>query len=179
MAQEEKITFTRPVYKDQTVGANEGVLAVPGDSIVFSIHNDGAPPTAVTLVLTTVSNAGKTVGWNRDAANSSYRSDDISRVHAKHQYKCRGATNYATATAFNGPATNIVINSITYAFSFPATAPGAQGLQDAINNILQGDGWAAVTLDTVPNPDTLAVSITGTTKKITSISNNGVAVLFV
>ena len=179
--QTEQITFKLPVYKDQTNTSNTGKIIEVGDTVVLLVEGDTGVRTATNFVVTHVSNQGKTIGWNRDVSGQDYRTNDIARTHLKHQFTCPPAHTYTAASCVNGPVKGAVINGITYAFPAPyhaATTAGATSLQNALNSILNRDGWAAVTLNEAPTPDCLLIVITGTKKVITSVDNNGTAVLF-
>lgn len=180
--QVEKVTFYLPVFKDQTNSANKGKIVEVGDTVVLVLGNDGAAASTFSATLTHVSNDGKTIGWNRDAASSDYRTEDITRVHGKHVFTCQGPRNFTLHAEIAGPAQNIIVDGVTYPFASPyfaATLAGAAAMQAYINDhVLMGNGWCAVTFNATPNPDTLVVAIYGTSFTPTSISNNGTAVVF-
>jgi hypothetical protein len=178
--QTEKVTFYLPVFKDQTSAPNKGKVVEVGDTVVLVLASDGAAST-FSATLTSVSNDGRTIGWNRDAASSDYRTEDIARVHAKHVFECQGPVNFALESEIEGPAANLVIDGVTNTFPapFPATAEGASAMQDYINeSILMGNGWCSVSVNTAATPDTLVVSIQGTSFTPNSVSDDGTDVDF-
>lgn len=178
MAKTQKVTFSRPVYKDQTVAANYGVLIAVGDTVVVKADGDGTDDGAVSLVLTHVENGGRTIGWNQLLNTASnYETTDITRVHKKHQFACPGLHDYINATDPAGPINGFTINGIYHAIT-PIAATSqvtANALADAINAVLLGNGNAVVTWNNLAT-DTFTIKIFGTTYLPNTIDNNGVDV---
>lgn len=175
MAKTQKVTFSRPVYKDQTVLANYGVLIEVGDTLVVKADGDGSDDGAVSLTVTKVENGGRTIGWSQLASN--YETTDITRVHAKHELACPGLQDYVSHSNPVGPILGFNINGIDYDItSLTVTSAHAADLEDAINAVLLGNGNAVVTWNDLAT-DTFKIEIFGTTLRPVSIDNNGVDVL--
>lgn len=181
MAKTEKVTFKNPVYKDQTVVADYGKIIAVGDTLFVQCPGDGGADaaTAVQLVLTHVSNNGRTVGWDQNSAiGKNYRSSDIGRVHKKHQKVCTGVLNYQTA-AIAGPINGFTMNGIAHTLaSTTVTALNAPILEDLIDAYLQGNGYCVVTFDATPTPDTFVIRIYGTSYVPNSVLNLATPALF-
>lgn len=178
MAKTEKVTFSAPVYKDQTVLANYGKLIEVGDTLVVATAGDGGVNDgAVSLTLTHVSNGGKTVGWSQLAAN--YRTTDIKRTHKKHQFtRPTVPTDYVSASNPVGPITGITIDGVVTAItSLTVTSGHAADLKAIIDGILGENGYSTVTWNDIAT-DTFTIEIFGTTKVPNSINNNGTPVAF-
>ncbi len=126
-----------PIYKDQTTPGNEGELIEVGDSVDLVIRNDGAAPTIQTVVVTEVALGGKQIGWN-NSTTGNLRTEDVIRVHYKHQYNCPGATNYTvTLTEAGAGAALAEVTSIEFGSPPVAYAIGAAETGDPATGITQ------------------------------------------
>lgn len=87
MAQYESFVTTTKLSRGST--AHEDVDIAVGGTITAVLKGDAeaAPPTK-NLTITHVLEDGKGFAWDREAASSDVRSQDILRLHDKHRREC-------------------------------------------------------------------------------------------
>jgi hypothetical protein len=183
-----KRPFMFPVYKDQTNAANAGKIVQTGDVVTVLVKNHNGTETTRDLTLTGVEDSGKSILWDTkfdEATSQNLRVEDITRVHAKHEYNCPGAANYSivlTSTAgtifstsaitINGAARPLVVaeavgNAGTLEAGF------GQKVADGINGLLAGNGYAYLISQT---GEVATVRIAGSTLVPTAVTvANGTA----
>jgi hypothetical protein len=164
--------FFLPIYKDQSVGANEGILAAAGDIITVllkGVKPDGTHPTQ-SLTLLSISDHGLEITWEHDATNQYARSGDIHSVAPVHQYVCPVAGNISLVgtTDVDAPVTSFSVNGVTHTETYPVTAVGAAALEADLQTALQEQGLSGeVTVVWVDAAtDYLKVYVTNTTATI-------------
>lgn len=179
----ERAKFVHPVYKDQTVVANGGQLIEVGDTLRVVLDGDGTEELQ-DLTLTHVENGGMTVGWNREV--ESFRTTDIARVHARHQFSCVGPQNFQIVLTESSPLTvaaaindlfiqgEAVAVDITEADSENGyEAPFVAALIVKLNEILAGNGIANAVAAGSAGTQTLTITFTGTTLILTALTFAG------
>lgn len=90
MAHYERVKFQHPVHK----ATNDAAIIEVGDTITVKVQNDSGTLVDQDLTVTAVFDGGKGIEWDREAAGEDFRTSDIARVHAKHQYRCPERANY-------------------------------------------------------------------------------------
>lgn len=179
----ERAKFVHPVYKDQTVVANGGQLIEVGDTLSVVLDGDGTEELQ-DLVLTHVENGGMTVGWNREVA--SFRTTDIARVNAKHQFSCAGLHSYsivlteATPTVTAASVDDLFIQGEAVAVDIVEAdsengfeAPFVAALIVKLNEILNGNGIANAVAAGSAGTQTLTITFTQTTLILTALTYTG------
>lgn len=150
-----KRPFMFPVYKDQAVALNRGLIVEAGDVVTVLVRNHDGTETTRDLTLTGVEDSGKSILWDTTTA-SNLRVEDITRVGAEHEYNCPGETEWTLViTETGGGAAALTFNSITIdgvvhlvpvvedAVAAGISADFRTELIDDLNSLLAGVGYAS------------------------------------
>lgn len=137
-----KVVATLPVYKDQSTPSNKGVKLAPGDTVTFiKKSSDGSLPTQ-DVVITNISDSGKTLHWEYDSASVFLHPNDIYAIHPKHTFVCAPFINVGATSLGGTPAapdktvSAFTINGESFSGSYAVSGPGAASLQAAIQAAL-------------------------------------------
>lgn len=168
----EAVSMKVPVYKDQGGGSgNIGKLIEVGDTVRFIIRNDAGAQTTQDVTVTAVLEQGKTIQWD-NSTTGNLRTEDIVRVHQRHQYSCPGPSIWtatlteATFTAIPMSVTSITFSGATYPVNISETAAEAgiqqtfvDALINKINSILGDQGIAKGVITGSAGTQTLTITI--------------------
>lgn len=166
------VTFKLPVYKNQAVGANAGLIVEIGDSVDLVIDNGTAAPSVQAITLTGVFNGGTTLEWDASTTGN-LRTEDVMRVHFRHNYNCPGSLNYQVVLTETdadtvSTVTSLELGSPAVAYTVGATGPSVtQAFVDelvaALNALLGSEGYASAVLAGVSGSQTITITINGLT----------------
>lgn len=185
----QRATFKVKVYKDQTVGANEGVIVATGDTVTLAIRNSGRAATSQDVVLTNVLDGGRTIEWDAQASNYTI-SNDVIRPHQKHNYSCPGLRNFVATLTESSPTTVAMsVTSITLSgATFPVgiseesaangiTPEFVEALLAKLNQILGYDGTFTGVVTGTAGSQVLTLRAIGTQAKWTAIAGAGATIV--
>jgi len=177
--------FTLPVYKDQTSGANYGLLIEAGDTVTLVIANDDGTETTRDVVVTAVGNAGREIFWDTSTTNN-LRTEDVIRVGAEHQFNCPGPQTWTITLAELSETTvaalvsTISLDGVPYDINVEEAAIAAgitsafqTELVDTINSLIAGVGYASSSIAGAAGDQVLTLRLTGMLKRPTGISVAG------
>ena len=185
----EKVTFKLPVYRDQLTNSTYiGQKVQVGDTVRLIIRNDGGPQTTQDVVLTAVLEGAKTIEWD-NGTTGNLRTEDIVRVHQRHQYACPVPGPYTAILTELNPGTvpmgitSITLSGATYAIGTVETAAAnaiqpafAQATVDKINSILGDNGFASYVIAGSAGTQTLTITIRDLTLVWTAIAVTGATI---
>ena len=181
--------FNLRVYKDQGTSSNEGKVIEVGDTVTLAVRNVGRADTTQDVTVTAVGSGGRMIEWDAQASNYLI-SNDVKRVHQKHQYVCPGERNFvATLTELNPASVAMSVTSITISgATFPvgiAEASAANGITPEfvtalvakLNEIFGWDGLVTGVVTGTAGSQVLTLRAIGTTFKWTAIAGAGATIV--
>lgn len=165
-------TFRLKVYKDQltpaTLAANYGKIIAIGDTVTLAVRNDAGPETAQDVVVTDVLDGGRTIQWDGSLVSQTI-TEDVVRVHQKHEFYCAGPRNFrGSILETTGPmtVTSITLNGavLPVGIAEGATAAGIDpafvtALLSKLNSLVGGDGQFTATVTGTAPTQTLTVDL--------------------
>jgi len=175
------IPFKLPVYKDQAVASNAGLVVEIGDTVTLVISNGPtATPTTRDVVLTAVLHGGRTIEWD-NGTTGNLLAEHVLRVHAKHQYVCAGSNSYSvTLTEVDSANTKAMVTALEfgqpavyYAINVQEAAGPSAGIADefvtrlesAIQAVIGSEGFVTVSRSGIAGAQEVLITITGLTLK--------------
>ena len=149
------LSFHRPLYKDQTVAADEGKIIEAGDTVALVIENSTSSPTLQNVTVTKVTEQGKRIEWDLLTTGNLFP-DKVIRHHHKHTFRSKGRLNYAivltesSASSVKAKVTSMEFGGAPYAIDIEETTLGngittefRDRLLAKINEVLLTEGYAA------------------------------------
>jgi hypothetical protein len=166
------VTFHLPVHK----ATNDPAIVEVGDTVTLGITNDGGAMTTQDVVLTAVSDGGKTIQWDAGTTGN-LGTRHVIRPHAKHSYHCAGVDDWQAVLTEEGdsdtdPAEviSLTINGVVYAVEV-VEAAAADGITETfraelvakLQELVGPNGYVTGVVAGVAGAQTLTIKIAGTT----------------